>query len=70
MHQTQVINIEFIAAEDDVQGDDFINDNEIQYDDILEDDMDDEEDVEYEFDDETSESETEPLYIDSNDSDE
>ena len=53
-----------------MQGDDFINDNEIQYDDTLEDDMDDEEDVEYESDDETSESETKPLYIDSDDSDE
>ena len=53
-----------------MQADDFINDNEIQYDDRLEDDMDDEEDVEYEFDDKISESKIEPLYIDSDDSNE
>ena len=29
-HQTQVINVESIAAEDNVQSNDFINDNEIQ----------------------------------------
>ena len=46
-----------------MQGDDFVNDNELQYNDTLEDDMDDEENVEYESDDETSE--IEPLYIDS-----
>ena len=44
--------------------DDFIDDNEVQYDDRLKDDMDDEEDIEYESDDETSGSETENLYID------
>ena len=53
-----------------MQGDEFINDNEIQYDNTLEDDMDNEEDVEYESDYETSESETKHLYIDSDDSDE
>ena len=56
-------------TEDNVQRvDDFIDDNEIQYDDTLEDDMDDEEGVEYESDHKTSESEIEPLYIGSDDS--
>ena len=53
-----------------MQGDDFINDNEIQYDNTLKDDTNDEEHVESESDDETSESETETVYIDSDDSDE
>ena len=46
LHQKQFINVESIATKDNVQGfDNFINDNEIQYDDTLEDDIDDEEDV-------------------------
>ena len=69
-HHTQVINVESRANDDILQGGDFINDNEIQYDDRLEDDIDDEEAVEYESDDETSESKTKHLYIDSDNSDE
>ena len=48
-----------MAAEENVQCvDNFIDDNKIQYDDTLEDYMDNEEDIEYESDDETSENET------------
>ena len=58
-----------MTVEENVQRvDDFIDDNEVQYDDTLEDYIDDDEDIEYESDDETSESETENLYIDSDDS--
>ena len=45
----------------------FINDNEVQYDDIWEDYMDDEEDVEYESDNKTNENEIKNLYIDTDD---
>ena len=48
----------------------FIGDNKGQYDDTLEDYIDDEEDVEYESNDETSENKIENLYIDSDDLDE
>ena len=65
LHQIVALNVESMAAEENVQSvDDFIDNNEVQYNDTLEDYMDDEEDVEYESDDETSESETENLYID------
>ena len=68
-YQTEVVNVESMVAEENVQHvDDFIDDNKVQYSDTLEDYMDNEEDIEYEFDDETSESETENLYIDSDDS--
>ena len=70
LHQTQVINVESIADDDTLQGDDFINDNEIQYDDTSEDDTDEEKEVEYESNDKTNKSETEPVYINSDDSDE
>ena len=70
LHQIEVVNVESMAVEENVQRvDNFIDENEIQYDDILENYMDDKEDVEYESDNETSESETENLYIDSDDSD-
>ena len=48
----------------------FIGDNKGQYDDTLEDYIDDEEDVEYESKHETSENKIENLYIDSDDLDE
>ena len=70
LHQTKVINVKSMVVDENVQHiDDFIDDNEVQYDDTLEDYIDDE-DVEYESDDETSKSETENLHINSNDSDE
>ena len=47
---------------------DFLDDNEIQYNNKLEDYIDDEDDVEYESDNETSRSERENLYIKSDDS--
>ena len=69
LHHTEVVNFESIASEENVQCvDEFIDDNEVQYDDTLEDYIDDDEDVEYESNDETSESETKNLYIDSDDS--
>ena len=70
LHQPEVLNVESMTIEENVQCvDDFIDDNEVQYDETLENYMDDEEDVEYESDNETSESETENFYIDSDDSD-
>ena len=52
LHQTEVVNVESMTTEGNVQRvNDFIDDNEIQYNDTLEDYIDDEEDVEYEFDD-------------------
>ena len=69
LHQTEVVNVESMAAKESVQCvDDFVDDNE--YDDTLEDYMDDEEDVEYESDDETSKNEIKNLYIDSDNLDE
>ena len=41
LHQTQVINIESIVDDYKLQGDNFINNNEIQYDDTSQDDTDD-----------------------------
>ena len=70
LHQTEVVNVESMVVKENVQRvDDFIDNNEVQYNDTLEDYMDDDEDVEYESNDKTSESEIKNLYIDSNASD-
>ena len=60
LYQTKVVNVESMVAEENVQSvDDFIDDNEVQYDGTLEDYMDDQEDFEYESNDETSECQIE-----------
>ena len=68
LYQTELVNVESMTVDESVQRVDLTDNNEVQHDDTLEDYMDNEEDNEYEFDDETSESETENLYIDTNDS--
>ena len=69
LHQIEVVNVDSMVAEEVQRVDDFIDDNEIQYEDTLEVDMDDEKNVEYESDDETSKSETNHVYISNDDLD-
>ena len=64
LHQAKVINVESMVVDENLQCvDDFVDDNKVQYNDTLEDYMNDEEDVEYEFDDETSERNRKFVYL-------